>query len=152
ADLRRELEAEGYRFQTQTDTEVVAHLVARALDGDGEDLFAAVMGVLPRLEGTYGLALVSPRAPGLIVGARLGSPLVGGIGEGEHFLASDPSAIAPHTAQVAYLQDGEVVRLTPHDFEIRHRERGSITPRIDRIDWKPDAIELGGYAHYMQKE
>src|SRR5262249_12335454 len=93
-----------------------------------------------------------PRAPGTIVGARLGSPLVVGVGEGENLLASDPAAIAPHTGQVAYLQDGEVVRLSPDAFEIRHRERGSITPRIDRIDWKPDAVELGGYAHYMQKE
>jgi glucosamine--fructose-6-phosphate aminotransferase (isomerizing) len=148
--LRRELQAEGYTFRTQTDTEVIAHLIAREL-GDG-DLYGAVQRALPRLEGTYGLAVVSPRCPGLIVGARLGSPLVVGIGEGEHFLASDPSAIVPHTAQVAFLQDGEVVRLTPDDFEIRHRERGPITPRIDRIDWKPDAAELGSYAHYMQKE
>ena len=85
-------------------------------------------------------------------GRRLGSPLVVGLGEGEHLLASDPSAIAPHTARVAFLQDGEVVRLTPDDFEIVHRERGSITPRIDRIDWSPDRDELGGHAHYMLKE
>jgi glucosamine--fructose-6-phosphate aminotransferase (isomerizing) len=74
------------------------------------------------------------------------------VGDDEHMLASDAVAIAPHTARVAYLQDGEMVRLTPRDFEIRHRERGSITPRIDRIDWKPDAVELGGHAHYMLKE
>ena len=84
--------------------------------------------------------------------ARLGSPLVVGVGDDEHLLASDPVAIAPHTANVSFLQDGEIVFLTPADFEIRHRERGSITPRIDRIDWKPDAVELGGFAHYMQKE
>jgi glucosamine--fructose-6-phosphate aminotransferase (isomerizing) len=149
--LRHELLAQGYVFQSQTDTEVIAHLVAREL-GDGSDLFGAVQRALPRLEGTYGLAVVSPRCPHLVIGARLGSPLVVGIGEGEHFLASDPSAIAPHTAQVAYLQDGEVVRLAPHEFEIYHRERGPITPRVDRIDWKPDAIELGGFAHYMRKE
>ncbi len=74
------------------------------------------------------------------------------MGDDEHLLASDAVAIAPHTARVAYLQDGEVVRLTSRDFEIRHREHGSITPRIDRIDWKPDAVELGGHAHYMLKE
>ena len=151
AALRRELEAQGVAFRSQTDTEVVAHLVAREL-GDGDDLFSAVRRVLPKLEGTYGLAVVSPRCPGEIVGARLGSPLVVGLGEGEHLLASDPSAIAPHTARVAYLQDGEVVRLSPHDFEIRHRERGPITPRIDRIDWSPDRAELGEHAHYMLKE
>jgi glucosamine--fructose-6-phosphate aminotransferase (isomerizing) len=149
--LRRGLEADGVAFLSQTDTEVIAHLVARELDG-GDDLFAAVLRILPRLEGTYGLAVISPRCPGQIVGAKLGSPLVVGLGEGEHLLASDPSAIAPHTARVAYLQDGEVVRLTPDDFEIVHRERGSITPRIDRIDWSPDLAELGGHAHYMLKE
>ena len=110
------------------------------------------MRVLPRLEGTYGLAVVSPRNPGLLVGARLGSPLLVGVGEGEHFLASDASAIGPHTQHVAYLEDGEVVRLTPTDFEIRHMERGPITPRIDRLDFRPDAVELGGYEHYMRKE
>ena len=107
---------------------------------------------LPRLEGTYGLAVLSPMHPGEVVGARFGSPLVVGLGDGEHLLASDPVAIAPHTARVAYLQDGEVVRLTPRDFEIGHLEHGPITPRIDRIDWKPDAVELGGHAHYMLKE
>lgn len=151
ASLRRELEADGYEFASQTDTEVIAHLVAREL-GDSTDLFQAVQRALPRLEGTYGLAVVSPRCPGQVVGARYGSPLVVGLGDGEHLLASDPLAIVPHTVQVAYLQDGEVVRLTADDFEIRHREHGPITPRIDRIDWKPDVVELGGHAHYMLKE
>ena len=149
--LRQSLEAEGVTFRSQTDTEVIAHLIAREL-GTGTDLFGAVRRVLPKLEGTYGLAVISPRCPGQIVGARLGSPLVVGLGEGEHLLASDSAAIAPHTTRVAYLQDGEVVRLTPTDFEIFHRESGSITPRIDRIDWSPVASELGDNAHYMLKE
>ena len=149
--MRAGLEADGVAFRSQTDTEVVAHLLAREL-GEGADLFGALERVLPHLEGTYGLAAVSPRCPGLVVGAKLGSPLVVGLGDGEHFLASDPAAIAPHTARVAFLQDGEAVRLTPRDFAIRHRERGSVTPRIDRIDWSPDAAELGEHAHYMLKE
>ncbi len=149
--LRRSLEAAGVVFRSQTDTEVIAHLIAREL-GAGDDLFGALRRVLPALEGTYGLAVVSPRCPGLVVGAKLGSPLVVGLGDGEHFLASDPAAIAPHTARVAYLEDGEVVRLTPRDFEIQHRERGPITPRVDRLDWSPDAGELGDHAHYMLKE
>jgi len=151
AELRRELEAEGFAFRSQTDTEVVAHLIAREL-GAGADLFGATQRALARLEGTYGLAVVSPRCPGTLVGARLGSPLVVGVGDGEHLLASDASAIAAHTARVSYLQDGEVVRLTADDFEILHRDRGSITPRIDRLDFQPDAVELGGFAHYMLKE
>ena len=110
--LRQGLEALGIAFRSQTDTEVIAHLIAQEL-GESADLFGAVQRVLPRLEGTYGLAVVSPRCPRLVVGAKLGSPLVVGLGEGEHLLASDPSAIAPHTARVAFLQDGEVVRLTP---------------------------------------
>jgi glucosamine--fructose-6-phosphate aminotransferase (isomerizing) len=151
ATLRRELESQGFGFVSQTDTEVVAHLIAREL-GESEGLFQAVQRALPRLEGTYGLAVISPQQPDEIVGARFGSPLVIGLGEGEHLLASDPVAIAPHTARVAFLQDGEVVRLTPRDFEIRHVEHGPITPRIDRIDWRPDAVELGGHEHYMIKE
>jgi glucosamine--fructose-6-phosphate aminotransferase (isomerizing) len=151
AALRQELEADGFEFRSQTDTEVIAHLIARELRNNG-DLYAAVRRVLPKLEGTYGLGVVSPRAPGVVIGARLGSPLVVGVGEGEHLLASDPTAIASHTTNVAYLQDGEVVRLTPDDFEIHHLERGPITPRIDRLDFQPDAVELGRYAHYMQKE
>jgi len=153
AALRAELEALGYAFRSQTDTEVIAHLVAHELSQDAAaDLFSAVQRALPRLEGTYGLGVVSPRAPGVVVGARLGSPLVVGLGEGEHFLASDPLALAPHTARVSFLEDGEVARLTPGGFEVRHRERGPVTPRVDRIDWKPDAVELGGHAHYMLKE
>ncbi len=151
AALRRDLESRGYPFVSQTDTEVIAHLVAEELALDG-DLFQAVQRALPKLEGTYGLAVVSPRCPGQVIGAKLGSPLVVGLGDAEHYLASDPLAIAPHTGRVAFLQDGEVVRLTPTSFEIRHREQGSITPRVDRIDWKPDAVELGGHAHYMLKE
>ncbi len=151
--LRAELEAEGFAFESQTDTEVIAHLIARSLrNHPNDDLFSAVLRVLPRLEGTYGLAVVSPKDPTLLVGARLGSPLLVGVGEGEHLLASDASAIAAHTQHVAYLQDGEVVRLTPSDFEIRHMERGSITPRIDRLDFQPDAVELGAFEHYMRKE
>ncbi len=151
AGLRRELQSQGFVFVSETDTEVVAHLIARELES-GCDLFDALQRALPRLEGTYGLAVVSPKQPDVIVGARFGSPLVVGLGDGEHLLASDAMPISPHTARVAYLQDGEVVRLTPRDFEIRHVEHGPITPRIDRIDWKPDAVELGGHAHYMMKE
>src|SRR5262249_34501440 len=151
AALRRELESQGFAFLSQTDTEVIAHLIAPEMESV-EGLFEAVQRALPRLEGTYGLAVVARQRPGEVIGARFGSPLVVGLGEDEHFLASDAVAIAPHTARVAFLQDGEVVRLTPHDFALRHIEHGPITPRVDRIDWKPDAVELGGHAHYMIKE
>jgi glucosamine--fructose-6-phosphate aminotransferase (isomerizing) len=152
AALRRELLGEGRAFASETDSEVIAHLIARELEADSSDLLAAVVRVLPRLEGTYGLGVVSPLAPGQVVGARLGSPLVVGVGDGEHLIASDPAAIAAITPDVAYLQDGEVVRLTADTFEIQHRSRGPVTPRIDRIDWAPDAAELGPHEHYMRKE
>jgi glucosamine--fructose-6-phosphate aminotransferase (isomerizing) len=127
AALRNALESTGVTFRSQTDTEVIAHLIAKEL-GAGDDLFEAVQRVLPRLEGTYGLAVVSPRCPGQVIGARLGSPLVVGLGEGEHLLASDPSAIAPHTARVAFLQDDEVVRLTPTDTPTTCRRRSTSNP------------------------
>ena len=151
AALRRELESEGFVFKSQTDTEVIAHLIARELEHNDVP-FDAVQRVLPMLEGTYGLAVITANHPGEVIGARFGSPLVVGVGDDEYLLASDAVAIAPHTARVSYLQDGEIVRLTPNDFQIRHLEHGTITPRIDQIDWKPDAVELCGHAHYMLKE
>lgn len=150
--LREELQGDGFEFRSQTDTEVIAHLIARELRLATIDLKTAVNRALARLEGTYGLAVISPRFPGEIVAARLGSPLVLGVGDGEHLIASDASAILPHTHRVVYLQDHETVRLLADEFAVEHRERGNITPRIDRIDWKPDSLELNGHAHYMIKE
>ena len=151
AALRRELQSQGFVFESQTDTEVVAHLIARELESGGDLLTrcSAPCLVSRELMAWRWSARIGPARSS---GARFGSPLVVGLGEGEHLLASDPMAICAHTARVAFLQDGEVVRLTPRDFEIRHLEHGPITPRIDRIDWKPDAVELGGHAHYMIKE
>ncbi len=149
--LRTELITDGFSFVSQTDTEVIAHLIAREL-GKGADLFTSLRTILPMLEGTYGLAALSPLDPHVLVGARMGSPLVVGVGEGEHLLASDASAIGPHASKISFLQDGELVRLTKHDFSLEHIERGTVTPRVDRFDWRPDAVELGENAHYMQKE
>ncbi len=151
ARLRAELMAEGFPFASETDSEVIAHLIARALETT-HDLLEAVVTILPRLEGTYGLAVCSASHPGLIVGARMGSPLVIGVGDGEHLLASDAAAVAPLTKRVVYLEDGEVASLTPAGLDLAHRERGPVAPRIDRIDWHPDQAELGGNPHYMIKE
>src|SRR5581483_5041137 len=101
AQLRRQLQQDGAAFHSDTDTEVIAQLVARYLNGD---LIEAVRKVLPLLKGTYGLAVISPRNPDLIVAARLGSPLVVGVGDGEHLVASDPSALVEHTDRVVFLQ------------------------------------------------
>src|SRR5207253_4056225 len=107
APLKRQLVQDGVEFHSDTDTEVIAHLIARHLNGD---LVEAVRKALPHLKGTYGLAVVSPRNPDVVVGARLGSPLVLGIGKGECFLASDPAALAGRTRKVVYLQDHQICR------------------------------------------
>src|SRR5512133_172861 len=102
--LRAALQAKGYEFRSDTDTEVMAHLVQELFEGSLEE---AVIGALRQIEGTYGLAIISSRDPGKIVAARKGSPLLIGIGDGEHFIASDASAILAHTRQVVYLDDGD---------------------------------------------
>src|SRR5438105_5046491 len=128
ATLKQQLQADGVSFVSQTDTEVVAHLIASFLDGD---LVAAVRKALALLKGTYGLAVVSPRFPGLIVGARLGSPLVLGVGHGESFLASDPSALLGHTDKVIYLNDHQLCTLRPDGWEILDENSVPVEARID---------------------
>jgi glucosamine--fructose-6-phosphate aminotransferase (isomerizing) len=118
--LKRHLIADGVVFHSDTDTEVIAHLLCRHFDGD---LLEAVRRTLPLLKGTYGLAVVSPDDPDTVVGARLGSPLVLGVGAGEHLLASDPGALVGYTQDVVYLQDHQVCRITADDWDIFDRER-----------------------------
>src|SRR5205085_3186345 len=130
--LKRQMESEGIKFQSQTDTEVVAQLIAYHLDGD---LVAAVRKVLKLLKGTYGLAVVSPQQPDAVIGARLGSPLVVGVGEGEHFLASDPSALIGNTQKVVYLQDRELCVLTPDEFHVYDDAETRVSASGQSIDW-----------------
>jgi glutamine---fructose-6-phosphate transaminase (isomerizing) len=147
--LRRQLEAEGVVFKSQTDTEVVAQLIARHLDGD---LVAAVRKVLPMLKGTYGLAVVSPQNPDLVVAARLGSPLVVGVGDGEHFLASDPSALIGNTKQVVYLADHQLCVLTPDEFRVYDDGHTRVSAEVQAIDWEAGDTDKGGFPHHMLKE
>ncbi|HKB01902.1 MAG TPA: glutamine--fructose-6-phosphate transaminase (isomerizing) [Gemmataceae bacterium] len=149
APLRRQLEAEGVTFKSQTDTEVVAQLIARNLDGD---LVAAVRKVLPLLKGTYGLAVVSPQSPDLVVAARLGSPLVVGVGNGEHFLASDPSALIGNTRQVVYLEDRQLAVLTPDEFHVYDDGDARVSAAVQSIDWDAGDADKGGFPHHMLKE
>src|SRR5262249_2826337 len=147
--LKQQLQAEGFVFRSQTDTEVIAHLIARYLDGD---LVEAVRKALARLKGTYGLAVLSPHFPGMIVGARLGSPLVLGVGDGEAFLASDPSALLGQTQQVSYLTDRQVCVLRPDSWEVFDENRAPVAARVQQIDWEAGDADKGSYAHYMLKE
>ncbi len=149
ASLKRQLEADGVRFQSETDTEVIAHLIASHLNGD---LAAAVRDATARLKGTYGLAVVSPRFPGVVVGARLGSPLVVGIGNGERFLASDPSALIGYTQRVVYLNDRQMCVLSAEGWEILDPKNGSTSAQIHALDWDPGDTDKGDFEHFMLKE
>jgi glucosamine--fructose-6-phosphate aminotransferase (isomerizing) len=147
--LKQELRSEGFVFKSETDTEVVAHLIAAYLNGD---LVEAVRKALARLKGTYGLAVISSHYPGLIVGARLGSPLVVGLGNGEAFLASDPNALLGYTERVVYLNDHQLCVLTPDEWEILTPDRSPVDAAVHQIDWQPADVEKGNFEHFMLKE
>ena len=147
--LKRQLQAQGVKFRSQTDTEVIAHLVASFLE---DDLVTAVRKALPLLKGTYGMAVVSPRFPNLIVGARLGSPLVVGLGEHEMFLASDASALGGYTQRVVYLEDHQMCVLTPERWELLDADHASMDAEVHALEWEPGDSERGDFEHHMLKE
>ena len=147
--LKKKLEEEGHRFTTDTDTEVIAHLIEKFFDGNLERATAAA---LRHLTGTYGIAVISSADPGKIVGARHGSPLVVGICDSEYVLASDVSAIIRHTNQVVYLDDDEMVVLTPAGIHTSTIREETVSKRVETVDWDLEMIEKAGYAHFMLKE
>jgi glucosamine--fructose-6-phosphate aminotransferase (isomerizing) len=149
ATLKRQLQAQGFHFRSDTDTEVIAHLVASYLK---DDLVEAVRRAAAHLKGTYGLAVVSPRFPGVIVGARLGSPLVVGLGEHEALLASDPGALAGHAQRVVYLNDHQLCLLTPDRWQVIERDRSEAAAQVHRLEWDAGDADLGGFDHFMLKE
>ena len=158
-ELRRELKAKGYHFASQTDTEVIAHLVHSLYDGD---LLEAVQRALPRLKGAYAIAVFCRDEPHRVVGAREGSPLVVGVGAagtGENFLASDAMALAGVTNQIIYLEEGDVVDLQMGKVWVSHIDANDKTGRylpanrpVKTVNAHSGAAELGPYRHYMQKE
>jgi glucosamine--fructose-6-phosphate aminotransferase (isomerizing) len=147
--LKRQLQAEGVLFHSDTDTEVIAQLVAQHYQGD---LVEAVRKVLNLLKGTYGIAVVSTHQPDLLVGARLGSPLVVGIGDEENFIASDPSALMGNTQRVVYLQDGQMCELRRDSWHILDANHARIDATIHSIDWDPGDSDKGAFEHHMLKE
>ena len=147
--LKAGLQELGYVFRSDTDTEVIAHLVQELFDGSLEE---AVIGALRKIEGTYGIAVVCSKDPGKIVAARKGSPLLIGVGDGQNFLASDASAILAHTRQVVYLDDGDVAVITADGYQVIDINAMPQSRKVDRISWDLAAIERGGYAHFMLKE
>ncbi len=159
--LKRELQAQGIKFKSQTDTEVIAHLIASFLDssplppGEGlgvRALVDAVRRALPHLKGTYGLAVISPRFPNVIVGARLGSPLVVGLGDGENFLASDASALVGHTKRVIYLEDNQICVLAPERADILDANAASAHAEVHTLESAPGDADRGDFEHFMIKE
>src|SRR3990172_287466 len=149
ASLKEVLEKKGHKFTTQTDTEVLAHLIEESYEGN---LVEAVRAALSLVEGTYGIAVLSQKDPRELVVARLGSPLVVGTGKNENFVASDVSAILRHTNQVVYLEDRELAVITSEGYNITTIDNVKVTPRVQEISWTLDMIEKHGFSHFMLKE
>jgi len=149
-ELKESLKKRGHRFSSETDSEVIAHLIEEYY---GEDsLEEAVRKALLKATGTYGIAVLSQREPNKIVAARKGSPLILGVGKDEFIIASDVAAIIRYTDRVVYLNDGEMVVIGRDGYEVSNLERTRIDKRVDRIDWNVEKAEKQGFAYFMLKE
>lgn len=148
-ELRAELQSIGYVFESQTDTEVIAHLIDHLYNGD---LFEAVQQVIRRLTGAYAIAVFCQDEPHRVVGARHGSPLVVGVGQNENFLASDALALAGTTDQIIYLEDGDVIDLQINKVWIMDKDGRAVDRPVHTVHLHTAAAELGPYRHFMQKE
>src|SRR5579864_6078570 len=149
AELKAELQAQGHEFTSDTDTEVVPHLIEANYKGD---FLAAVRAALKRIQGAYALAMFSTEDPELLIGARLNAPLVVGIGEGEYYIASDITAIIPYTKRVLVLGEGEVAAVTPLGVEVSSLDGVTVQPKLVHVDWDVSQAQKGGFAHFMLKE
>ena len=149
--LKRALESKGHEFVTDTDTEVIAHLI-EGHSRDGAKLETAVRAALEKIEGLYALAAISRRDPDKIVVARSGPPAVVGLGENEYFLASDVPAILHHTRDIFFLADGDVAVLTPRGVLVMDAQERTVSRPVQHILWGPVMAEKGGYKHFMLKE
>ncbi|MEF3695209.1 MAG: glutamine--fructose-6-phosphate transaminase (isomerizing) [Candidatus Cloacimonadota bacterium] len=149
--LREQLEKLGHVFVSQTDTEIVAHLIEQFSKSEAT-LTEAVREAMKRVEGTYGLVVISQNEPEQLIAIRKGSPIVIGIGENEHFIASDVSAIVIHTKRVIYLEDNELCVIRKDGYEVTNLQNKAIEPKISEVDWDISAIEKGDFKHFMLKE
>jgi glucosamine--fructose-6-phosphate aminotransferase (isomerizing) len=149
AAIRKALEKRGHVFKSETDTEVLAHLIGAYYEGNLEQ---AVAGALWDIDGAYGIAVISADEPDTLVAARNGSPLLVGVGDGEFFVASDASAILEHTRSVVYLDDGEMAVLTRDGYRVRNLTDTHVDKPVNQIEWDLATIERGGFSHFMLKE
>jgi glutamine---fructose-6-phosphate transaminase (isomerizing) len=149
AELKEELEAAGHEFLSETDTEVVPHLIESNYHGD---FLAAVRAALQRIKGAYALAMYSLDHPDLLVGARLNAPLVVGLGDNEYFLASDITAVIPYTKKVLVLGEGEVAAITSQGTEVSTLDGTPVGAKVIYVDWDVTQAQKGGYPHFMLKE
>jgi glutamine---fructose-6-phosphate transaminase (isomerizing) len=162
APLKQRLQNEGYVFRSATDTEVIAHLIdsclkRQRLDGDlaavyYQPLVAAVQEALAQLQGTYGLAILFRDWPDVMIGAKQGSPLIVGVGDGEHILASDGSPMAGFTDKIVYLADHELAVVTADTLRVIHRDQGHVNHSVKVLEIEAGDLMLGGFPHYMLKE
>jgi len=162
AVLKERLQEAGYTFRSETDTEVIAHLIDHCLAQDPPEgdiaaagyrpLTRAVEAALAQLQGTYGLAILFRRWPSVLIAARRGSPLIVGVGHGEHYIASDASPLVGRTDKIVYLSDHELAVVTADGLHVTHRDQGQISHSVHTLELDADEVELGGFEHYMLKE
>jgi glucosamine--fructose-6-phosphate aminotransferase (isomerizing) len=150
-ELKEQLQSEGHKFVTETDTEIVAHLVEKHTQ-DGVCLEEAVRQSLKQLRGIYSLVFLSAKEPQKIVAARFGPPSVIGLGEGEYFVASDIPALLEHTREIFFLSDGDIAVLTPKGVSVMDHDGRPVSRPAHHVSWDPIMAEKGGYKHFMQKE
>ncbi len=148
-ELRERLEAMGYTFSSETDTETIAHLIRHHYRGD---LFEAVSKATKELVGSYALAVISKKEPDVLVGVRCDSPLIVGLGEDEFFLASDIPAVLPYTRRMVLLENHQSVRIDRRGVRVFDETGAEVKPKVSLIDWSPAVAEKGGYKHFMLKE
>ncbi len=149
-ELKEQLEKKGHKFSSETDTEVVAHLIEEL--GKKNDFRSSVLEALKLIKGTYGLAIINKKEPNKIIAARCGSPLVLGLGKDEFILASDVSAIVRHTDRVIFLEDGEIAVVEPDNYGIINIKNKSIKKDVSKLDWSIEKAEKQGFNHFMLKE